>query len=885
MTKITWIITGIILGITQLNAQFLPIEHFGDELKGNNEEVISADLNNDGLNEIISFDNSSWYVWENLGYGNNYSPSSSFTYEAGNLNIYTAYQHVSGQAVDIDGDGLLDLVHAFIILHDSDTGSLGRSLSSIRQGPPPLPPLLPYYAQGVVLVYRNLGNLEFAPPKFLIRNAGAINQMLIVNLDDNPQPEIVVNTASNDSVDLSILSAPYWTFITGQFNNYEPQTIILYNHSLQDTIPSSIAVLREETRGIHNLAAGDINADGAIDLILATTDTAHAEIYYNQGSLTFLVGDTIALPSDRLMDLQLIDLNQDNRLDLAYATRSATNKINVFYCLYGNETFDLLHSFIDSVGLNNFSRLRFWDVNNDGYPEFIYSNLNEPDVMYLQNFDGGTFAQESNYYCKNLGRFFIEHHGDNNGVRDLIFYTPNATNNDSYFRAIYSLLNAESKNEPAEWDIVNPQEFANPITLLAQDINNDGIKELLVGCQSEPAFNSVDLTIEDDYLKKQFLYSNLSGVRSFSIADFDMDGDMDFALVTGSNNLVIVNQEFPGQYSDTLIPNDENIFFTAVHAVDFNLDGKVDILQTADFYTQKPLARLHLNNGDGSFLSGEMLTEPVNYGPGSIRVEDWNEDGYPDLLLTQQNRIIYFQNQQGQGLAAPDTILANCSVCYGFTFADFNMDGLKDLFFKSGIRNIVLYNLNNSIQYITDTIAIIQPSANIFTLEDINYDGIPDIIMAYNNNVGQIRAYVTGFTDPNNLEILATYDGSITQLLSADLNQDGFFDLYGINATQNKVFWLYADYGIPLMTYSASSKNKISIYPNPGNDVFHVKSSSKKSIHKLEIVGTDGILKEQPVISAGTEVQFTCKAAPGIYILRAYTSEGIEYLKFVKSGH
>lgn len=150
---------------------------------------------------------------------------------------------------------------------------------------------------------------------------------------------------------------------------------------------------------------------------------------------------------------------------------------------------------------------------------------------------------------------------------------------------------------------------------------------------------------------------------AIAVADFNKDGNTDFAVVNTKDNTVSIylgdsigtfTQAAGSPYSTTPfgIANTETPISIAVG--DFDGDGNLDIavttIPTGFFSAFGNLFSGHvgggvsilLGNGDGTFRGGGQFNNPNNFGTGGdlptgIAVADLNGDGHPDLAITNLN--------------------------------------------------------------------------------------------------------------------------------------------------------------------------------------------------------------------------------------------------------
>jgi hypothetical protein len=212
--------------------------------------------------------------------------------------------------------------------------------------------------------------------------------------------------------------------------------------------------------------------------------------------------------------------------------------------------------------------------------------------------------------------------------------------------------------------------------------------------------------------------------------------------------------------------------------VDYDNDGWMDIYLVnsgpCDFWTPpKPLRNaLYHNNRDGTFTD---VTEKAGvpgggYGMG-VAAGDYNGDGFPDLYVTQYGRSILYRNNgdgtftdvtEKAGVAAPGW--ASSAVWF-----DYDNDGRLDLFV---CRFVDFSKLKHH--------ACNAP--NIRALAGINeycypriFDPMPSWLF-HNNGDGT-------FTDVSQQTGIADNPGKGWGVVAADINNDGWTDLFVANDT------------------------------------------------------------------------------------------------------
>ncbi len=248
--------------------------------------------------------------------------------------------------------------------------------------------------------------------------------------------------------------------------------------------------------------------------------------------------------------------------------------------------------------------------------------------------------------------------------------------------------------------------------------------------------------------------------RGIAVADYDGDNDLDV--------FIVVQQSFDGSEERTwskLYRNNNNATFT-------------DVTQSAN-----------LNNGISSFY----LKRGASWG-------DFNNDGFPDLMLTYQSGIQLYQNLgngkfQDVSTTSKIMVSTDCEIKSSMWF-DYNNDGLLDIFISGflGCSSNRLYkNLGNgtfdnlTVQLELDRVK--QSLSYMAIPVDVNHDGFTDVYSAVDfgenqlfvNNAGNSfseKAADYKLNSPNNDMALTT----------GDYNNDGIIDIFCTDINVNSLF-------------------------------------------------------------------------------------------------
>ncbi len=252
------------------------------------------------------------------------------------------------------------------------------------------------------------------------------------------------------------------------------------------------------------------------------------------------------------------------------------------------------------------------------------------------------------------------------------------------------------------------------------------------------------------------------------------DSGLHFADVTRQAGIDFVHSIGDDSLSNLVESSGGGVAF-----LDFDQDGYLDLYMTAGAFVQgfseglrpKGTLRNHLykNRGDGTFsnVTDRARVGDEGYGMGVV-VADYDNDGYPDLYVTNYGRNVLYHNN-GNGTFSDVTDRAGvggneCSV--GAVWLDYDNDGLLDLY------------VGNYIQF--------DPEYRYFYTPDgfpgpLAYRGQADVL--YHN-----RGDGTFEDMTENMGVFRP-QGRAMGVSAADYDHDGYVDIYVANdAMENYLF-------------------------------------------------------------------------------------------------
>ncbi|MFQ5825285.1 MAG: FG-GAP-like repeat-containing protein, partial [bacterium] len=277
------------------------------------------------------------------------------------------------------------------------------------------------------------------------------------------------------------------------------------------------------------------------------------------------------------------------------------------------------------------------------------------------------------------------------------------------------------------------------------------------------------------------MYNVESGPQSITIADFDNDRDLDFAVShSGSNNIQILINDGSGtfQISDTI---DVMNTSRSLIASDLNSDGNIDI--AAANKSSNSVSFL-INQGQGTFLLKENLAvtgTDFNY----IITGDFNGDGKLDLATVNRassDVTILINNDTTFTEVGPFSV--GLLPRSGFA-GDFNNDGILDIVTANlSDNNFSFLAGNGDGTFASDTTFNVGNSPHFITGGDFNKDRNIDLAVTNrtDNNVSILFNNSDGtFVLNDNLQV-GTEPRSV---LAKDFDGDFDLDMVVGNYTSN----------------------------------------------------------------------------------------------------
>jgi len=316
-------------------------------------------------------------------------------------------------------------------------------------------------------------------------------------------------------------------------------SIITINDSIGQSFSPAISYSTGADSFPEGIALGDVNGDGQVDIVSANSSTGAGTPMGNMGTISILIKQPSGFASATTysvgyetypMDIALGDVNGDGQIDIVeanFGTYSQASSVGVLLG-QGNGKFAsvIIYDFKTSSGIEN---IALKDVNDDGRLDIISANQNNSAVGVLLGQATG-FAPVKYYSTGPASSPYALALGDINSDGHIDIVTANSNNNK--VSVLLGLANGSFSSFSAY-----PVGGSSPQGIAIGDLNGDGHLDI-VTANAASSNVSVLLGQANGGFKTPSIYSPNSSGAPFSTAkvelhDVNSDGILD--IITSIN--------------------------------------------------------------------------------------------------------------------------------------------------------------------------------------------------------------------------------------------------------------------------------------------------------------------------------------------------------------
>ncbi len=195
-----------------------------------------------------------------------------------------------------------------------------------------------------------------------------------------------------------------------------------------------------------------------------------------------------------------------------------------------------------------------------------------------------------------------------------------------------------------------------------------------------------------------------------------------------------------------------------------------------------------LGNGAGAF--GAPSTYTTGGNPWNLVIDDLNNDGNQDLLMSSGTNALYAHYGNGTGSFSTYSNVPVQTAGWDLTTADFNNDGKKDIATAHSYSNSISISLGNGAGgFTTTTISNFVDTPFGVTAADMDADGKTDLVVMCDGSINYMKGNGNGTFSYKPFVVIDMNSNLSGSIGTADLNLDGKPDVFACNAAmQNRVF-------------------------------------------------------------------------------------------------
>ena len=406
---------------------------------------------------------------------------------------------------------------------------------------------------------------------------------------------------------------------------------------------SSCEILRrtDQKASPQHVAVGDFDGDGKLDV--ASVDEGSRDVaIYQQAPQTALGNPAqtlVGLPSGtRPSSLTVADLDADGDLDLAVASPFSSRLTLLLRgedSSYSSQGLDLFSSGSDTRGA---SQVISADLDGDGRVDLVTANAETDNLLVLLQDSRGRFTNRRSVLSMEGGldgvRTLAAADLDGDGRLDLVA-AGSFSDDLAWFRQVTAGVFAP----PVSIDTGGL--LKDPLQLLAEDINRDGMVDLMAtGNESDNVVLFIQRADREAFFLYNLALAEGSGPVALSCGNLSGDSMPDIAVASSGG--VSIFEQAEGDFTEIAISTSGAEYSpTGLLAADFNGNGRLDLL-LSNALPPGSIEIFSERAGTGftrsQALSGDdVQTQGGAFLPAAMAHADLDGDGEKDFVVANRS--------------------------------------------------------------------------------------------------------------------------------------------------------------------------------------------------------------------------------------------------------
>ena len=562
---------------------------------------------------------------------------------------------------------------------------------------------------------------------------------------------------------------------------------------------SNFTSLREISTEVYNLStdtyhptfvyASDMDGDGDMDVLSASSGGNSKIAWYENldGQGSFGSQNIITTSVIGASSVFSIDIDGDGDMDVLSASWW-DDKIAWYENLDGLGTFG--PQIIISNNADYANSVYAKDLDGDGDIDVLSASTSDNKLAWYENTDGfGSFGPEQ-IIVSNFSKAYSVHSEDLDGDGDMDVL------GSSRYVGVKWYENLDGNGSFGSGQNIASSAFSFSVN--TSDIDNDGDMDVVYSNRDWATGWCENTDGQGTFVNH--LITNAGSGNSNAIAkDIDDDGYLDLITSDIDNDEIRWYKSLDGQgnFGEGRIMPLTVDGPQAIHCSDLDGDGDKDLLSISS--GDKKIAWFENNEGNFNLQRTIVTNASENNYIGvnnSIYSGDIDGDGDEDVLFSTVNKIVWYENIDGQGNFG---LSQNISVLGGYSIYIEDLDNDGDLDILSGASSSVDWYENTDGQGtfgVQQIISISAIGATSINVNDVDNDGDMDVISASISD-DKIAWYenLDGYGNFGSEQILSVSADAAIWVKSADIDNDGDIDVFSASFSDDKIR-LYKNLGL-----------------------------------------------------------------------------------------
>mgnify|MGYP001494397528 CR=1 FL=1 len=404
------------------------------------------------------------------------------------------------------------------------------------------------------------------------------------------------------------------------------------------------SIITIDADGARSVFAADMDGDGDLDIVSASTWDDTIAWYENSGGATpTFTASNIATNADGAEHVFVADMDDDGDMDILSA--SSEDDTIAWYENNGaaNPSWSSFNIATNADGANCVFAA---DMDNDGDLDIISASRNDNTIAWYEN-DGNANPSwsASDIYTEAEGAESVfAADMDNDGDMDIVSVT--------YQGSTLAWYENDGADDPS-WTVST---IAGDVSygkgVFVEDIDNDGDMDIVTASLVE---DKIALYTNDGASDPTWAGSTIAtsadGAIDVFVADMDGDGDLDVLSASNEDDAIAWYENTadftfePGWTASDIATNADGAY--SVFAADMDNDGDIDIL-SASIMDHTIAWYENDGNADPSWIAADIATS-ADYAR-SVYAADMDNDGDMDVLSASggDDTIAWYENDAGE---------------------------------------------------------------------------------------------------------------------------------------------------------------------------------------------------------------------------------------------